>query len=77
MPDIPSVVLSSDEPFGYLGRGDANAFWPQLLDAGVRLADALDAAHVTRTASGHFIENQNSALVVERICSVFSPAKAC
>jgi hypothetical protein len=77
MPDIPIVVLSSDEPFDYLGRGDADAFWPQWLDAGVRLADALDATHVTKTASGHFIENQNAALVVDQICSVISPANAC
>jgi pimeloyl-ACP methyl ester carboxylesterase len=77
MPDIPIVVMSSDEPFDYLGRGDADAFWPQWLDAGVRLADALDATHVTKTASGHFIENQNAALVVDQICSVISPANAC
>lgn len=75
MPEISTVVLSSDEPFDYLGRGDANEFWPQWLDAGVRLADALGAAHVTETASGHFIENQNAALVVEQICSVITPAK--
>jgi hypothetical protein len=42
--------------------------------ASAGLTDALDAAHVTETASGHFIENQNAALVVGQICLVITPA---
>jgi pimeloyl-ACP methyl ester carboxylesterase len=74
---IPTVVLTSDKPFDYLGRGDPSRYWPQWLDAGRQLSTALDATHVTRTASGHFIENENAPLVVTQICSVMTPPRAC
>ena len=32
---IPVVVLSADRPFDYLGIGDADAYWPNWLEAGV------------------------------------------
>jgi pimeloyl-ACP methyl ester carboxylesterase len=74
---MPTVVLTSDKPFDYLGRGDPNGYWPQWLDAGERLSVALGAAHVTHTASGHFIENENAPLVVSQICSVMAPHQGC
>jgi pimeloyl-ACP methyl ester carboxylesterase len=76
-PAIPAVVLTSDVPFDYLGIGDADAYWPQWLDAAALLSAALDATHVTQTGSGHFIENENPALVVEQVCSVLVPAVSC
>jgi pimeloyl-ACP methyl ester carboxylesterase len=74
---MPTVVLTSDKPFDYLGRGDPNRHWPQWLDAGAQLSTALDARHVTHMASGHFIENENAPLVVTQICSVLTPPRAC
>jgi pimeloyl-ACP methyl ester carboxylesterase len=72
-----AVVLTSDKPFDYLGRGNPYKYWPQWLDAGTQLSAALHATHVTQTASGHFIENENAALVVTQICSVMTPPRRC
>ncbi|MGW4333863.1 hypothetical protein ACWEK5_13680 [Rhodococcus koreensis] len=77
LPAMPATVLTSDEPFDYLGIGDADTYWPQWLDAAALLSTALDATHITQTGSGHFIENENPALVVEQICSVIAPATSC
>jgi pimeloyl-ACP methyl ester carboxylesterase len=74
---LPTVVLTSDKPFDYLGRGDPDRYWPQWLDAAGQLSVALDARHVTHTASGHFIENENAPLVVSAICSVMTPHPGC
>jgi hypothetical protein len=41
------------------------------------LATSLGATHVTETNSGHFIENENPALVIEQICAVITPAGEC
>lgn len=77
MPATPAVVLTSDKPFDYLGRRNPDEYWPQWLDAGTQLSVALDATHVTQTASGHFIENENAGLVVRQICSVMTPPRVC
>ncbi|KAF0964974.1 alpha/beta fold hydrolase [Rhodococcus sp. T7] len=77
LPAMPAAVLTSDEPFDYLGIGDADTYWPQWLDAAALLSTALDATHITQTGSGHFIENENPALVVEQVCSVIAPATSC
>jgi pimeloyl-ACP methyl ester carboxylesterase len=77
MQAMPTVVLTSDKPFDYLGRGDPDRYWRSWLNAGRQLSAALDATHVTQTASGHFIENENAPLVVTQICSVMTPPRAC
>src|SRR4029450_11023606 len=48
---IPVVVLSADRPFDYLGIGDADAYWPNWLDAAALLAASFDAPHITETNS--------------------------
>lgn len=75
LPKMPAVVLSADRPFDYLGIGDAAIHWPQWVDAAALLADSLGATHVTRTNSGHFIENENPALVNEQISAVVEGAQ--
>ncbi len=77
LPTIPAVVLSADTPFDYLGIGDAQAHWPEWIEAHALLAASLGATHVTQTHSGHFVENENPALVLEQICSVAGPAQGC
>lgn len=77
LPAIPAVVLSSDTPFDYLGIGDAQAHWPEWLEAHAQLAASLGATHITQTHSGHFVENENPALVLEQICAVVSPVRGC
>lgn len=77
LPAIPAVVMSADTPFDYLGIGDAQAYWPEWLEAHAQLAASLGAAHITQTHSGHFVENENSALVLEQICSVVRPPSGC
>ena len=77
MPAVPAAVLTSDQPFDYLGIGDANAYWPQWLDAAALLSTALGATHVTQTNSDHFIENENPALVVGKICAIIAPVEGC
>ena len=67
---IPVVVFSADRPFDYLGIGDAEAYWPNWLEAGSLLAASFGAPHLTETASGHFVGNENPALVVGQICSM-------
>ena len=70
--DIPVVVLSADRPFDYLGIGDAEAYWPNWLDAAEQLAASFDAPHLTQTGSGHFVGNENPTLVVDQICAMVS-----
>lgn len=77
LPEMPVGVLSADTPFDYLGIGDATTYWPDWLEAGSLLATSLGAAHVTNTDSGHFIENENPALVIEQICAVVTSAVDC
>ena len=77
LPEMPVVVLSADKPFDYLGIGDAATYWPQWLDAATLLATSLSAAHITETNSGHFIENENPALVIDQICTVITPTGDC
>ena len=67
---IPVVVLSADRPFDYLGIGDADAYWPNWLEAASLLAASFAAPHVTETASGHFVANENPALVIDQICAM-------
>ncbi len=40
LPAMPAAVLTSDEPFDYLGIGDADTYWPQWLDAAALLSTA-------------------------------------
>lgn len=68
--DIPVVVLTADRPFDYLGIGDAEAYWPNWIDAAALLATSLGATHITETNSGHFVGNENPALVVDQVCSM-------
>jgi len=77
LPAIPAVVMSADTPFDYLGIGDAQAHWPEWIEAHALLAASLGATHVTQTHSGHFVENENPALVLKQICSVVSPMRGC
>lgn len=67
---IPVVVLSADRPFDYLGIGDADAYWPNWLEAASLLAASFGAPHVTETGSAHFVANENPALVVDQICAM-------
>ncbi len=69
-PDIPVVVMSADQPFDYLGRGDARTYWPNWLDAATLLSDSLGATHITETNSGHFVGIENPTLVVDHICEM-------
>ncbi|HET6671866.1 MAG TPA: alpha/beta hydrolase [Agromyces sp.] len=77
LPAIPAVVMSADTPFDYLGIGDAQAYWPEWLEAHAQLAASIGATHITQTHSGHFVENENAALVLEQICSVVRPPGGC
>lgn len=77
LPPMPAAVLTSDKPFDYLGIGNPDTYWPQWLDAGALLATALNAPHITQTNSGHFIENESPALLVEQICPMVAPESGC
>ena len=77
LPSMPAVVFSADQPFDYLGIGDANAYWPNWLESHALLAASLSATHITRTNSGHFVANASPALVVEQICSIVMPGAGC
>ena len=77
LPAMPAAVLSADQPFDYLGIGDAEAYWSNWIDAHALLAASLGAQHVTRTNSGHFVANESPALVIEQICAVAAPAGGC
>jgi pimeloyl-ACP methyl ester carboxylesterase len=77
LPAMPAVVFSADQPFDYLGIGDAEAYWPDWLEAHALLAASLGATHITETNSGHFVANESPALVVEQICSMMTPPRAC
>ena len=77
LPPMPAAVLSADQPFDFLGIGDADAYWPQWLEAHALLAASLGATHVTTTNSGHFVANVSPALVIEQICAVVAPADGC
>jgi pimeloyl-ACP methyl ester carboxylesterase len=65
---IPAVVLSSDKPFDF-GAGGAET-WPAWGAAQHDVASVLDARHVTRTDSGHFIQGAQPQLVVKAIRKV-------
>jgi len=77
LPPMPAAVLSADQPFDYLGIGEADAYWPDWLEAHALLAASLGATHVTQTDSGHFVANVSPALVVEQICAAIAPAGGC
>lgn len=77
LPSVPVSILTSDKPFDYLGIGNADPYWPQWLTAGALLSAELHATHVTKTNSGHFIENENAALVVQQLCVMVGPAGGC
>ncbi|MEO6834876.1 MAG: alpha/beta hydrolase [Candidatus Tumulicola sp.] len=67
---MPAVVLTSDKPFDYLGIGNARKYWTSWLKAQALLSDALRATHISKTDSGHFVENQNAELVNHEIRTV-------
>lgn len=77
LPSMPAVVFSADQPFDYLGIGDAEKYWPNWLEAHALLAASLGATHITETSSSHFVANESPALVVEQICSMITPAREC
>jgi pimeloyl-ACP methyl ester carboxylesterase len=77
LPSMPAVVFSADQPFDYLGIGDAETYWPNWLEAHELLAASLGATLVTETNSGHFVANESPALVVEQICSMIASAREC
>ncbi len=69
---IPAVVLSSDRPFDF-GAGGADT-WPAWGAAQRDVASLLDARHITRTDSGHFIQGTRPELVVKEIRKVVATA---
>jgi pimeloyl-ACP methyl ester carboxylesterase len=65
---IPVVVLSSDKPFDFGVGGTAT--WPAWGAAQDRVATLLNARHITRTNSGHFIQGEQPLLVTKAIRQV-------
>jgi pimeloyl-ACP methyl ester carboxylesterase len=68
VPDVPVVVLTSDQPWD-LQVGDGST-WPAWLAAQAQLAAALDATHVSETGSGHAINVEQPQVVVDAIREV-------
>jgi pimeloyl-ACP methyl ester carboxylesterase len=69
---IPAVVLTSEKPFDF-GVGGA-ATWPAWQAAQDRVAMLLNARHITRTNSGHFIQGEQPQLVIKEIRQVVEAA---
>ena len=63
---IPAVVLSADKCWFILPGFNAQATCSAWNAAQDRLATFLDAKHITRTNSGHFIQGENPKLVTAR-----------
>jgi pimeloyl-ACP methyl ester carboxylesterase len=76
---IPSVVLSADSCWFILPGFDAKTTCSAWLAAQDQLATHLDAEHITRTNSGHFIQGENPELVIDSVRKVTGAArkKAC
>ena len=69
--------LTADQPFDYLGIGDAGKYWPQWLEAQKLLANSLHAKHITSTDAGHFVGVENPTVVVQQICALLDPPRVC
>jgi pimeloyl-ACP methyl ester carboxylesterase len=75
LPPMPVLVLTSDKPFDYLGIGDATKYWTPWRKAQALLSTALRGTNITKTNSGHFIEDENARLVIDEIRSVLAKAR--
>lgn len=74
--NVPSVVLTSDKPIDFLGDGDAPKSHPHWVEAQSLLARSLGGKQITNTASGHFIQTENPALVIAQTKAVLTAARA-
>ena len=74
VPPVPVVVITSDKPFDF-GAGGAET-WPAWGAAQARLAEQLDAEHITRTDSGHLIPIEQPQLVVDAVRGVVDDVRA-
>ncbi len=68
VPPLPVIVLTSDKRFDF-GAGGSET-WPAWRTAQDRLAEVLDAKHVSSTNSGHAIQMEQPQLVVTAIRQV-------
>ncbi len=77
--EIPAVVLSADKCWFVFPGFDANETCSAWDAAQNLLAAHLDAEHITRTNSGHFIQGENPELVIGTVREVVGAArkKAC
>lgn len=69
VPDVPTTVLSSDQPWD-LGVTPGASTWPGWLAAQDDLALSWHATHISTTHSGHGIQVERPALVVSAIRDV-------
>jgi pimeloyl-ACP methyl ester carboxylesterase len=74
--NVPTVVLTSDEPIDFLGSGDAAKFQSQWVEAQTLLARSLGGKQITKTMSGHFIQSENPALVIAQTKAMLTAARA-
>ena len=65
---VPIVLLTSDKRFDF-GAGGAET-WPAWRNAQDRLAQLLNAKHVSETNSGHAIQMEQPQLVIDSIREV-------
>ena len=73
-PDLPTAVLSSDQPWD-LGVTPGASTWPAWLAAQDELARAWRATHLSVTHSGHGIQVEQPALVATAIRGVLAEAR--
>ena len=73
-PTVPTIVLSSDQPWD-LGVTPGASTWPAWLAAQDDLARAWHATHVGVTHSGHGIQVEQPALVTSAIRDVLAQAR--
>ncbi len=73
VPRVPSVVVTSDHPFGF-GAGGSGT-WRAWLAAQDRLAGDLGAEHVSNTSSGHYIAGERPRLTIRQIRKVLRAAR--
>ncbi|KJL31772.1 alpha/beta fold hydrolase [Microbacterium azadirachtae] len=73
-PDLPTTVLSSDQPWD-LGVTPGASTWPAWLAAQDELARASHATHLSATHSGHGIQVEQPDLVASAIRDVLAEAR--
>lgn len=73
---VPTIVLTSDRPFDFLGIGDTLTYHPHWVMAQALLARSLGGRQITSTHSGHFIQNENPRLVIQQAMIVLAEARA-